>query len=108
MLVVSLNTSGSRRHSAGRGSELYKITIHNFHLFLSLTSVFSDVIETTGPCRYIVQESFALVLNGPEFSALKIIVQSREECCPDGTDYQEACFRECPGENQSRQEVERN
>jgi hypothetical protein len=34
--------------------------------------------------------AFALALNGPEFSAPKIIVQSRAECCPHGTDYSEA------------------
>jgi len=35
-----------------------------------------DIIETTGPYRYIVQAKFALVSNGLEFSALKIIVYS--------------------------------
>lgn len=54
---------------------------------------FLDIVETMRPCRYIVQEKFALVSNCPEFSVPKIIVQSRAMYRPDGTDYPNASFR---------------
>ena len=47
---------------------------YDFHPFLYLLFVYDDIIETTGPGRYLVQEPFALVSNSPEFSAPKIIV----------------------------------
>lgn len=50
-----------------------------------------DIIETAGPCRYVVQEKFALVPDGPQFSAPKTIAQSRSKHCPDATDYSDAC-----------------
>jgi hypothetical protein len=42
------------------------------------------------PCRYIVQEQFAIILNYPEFAAPKTIVQSKAKWCPDETDYLDA------------------
>lgn len=66
------------------------------HLIINMISAasrssFLDIIETTGPGWYIVHEEFALVPNSLEFSAPKIIVQSRPKSCPNGTDYSDAC-----------------